>query len=51
VGLLVVLILLSLLPILDVWWVVIVVPAIGVLTFFAAWWLTTAYAEPGRPSR
>jgi hypothetical protein len=47
VGLLVVLILLALLPVLDRWWVVIVVPLVAVLTHLASWWLTTTYVEPG----
>ncbi len=51
VGLLVVLILLALLPVLDESWVVIAVPAIAMLTFLAAWWLTTTYAEPGDGQR
>lgn len=51
VGLLVVLILLALLPVLDERWVVIVIPAIAMLTFLASWWLTTTYAEPGERQR
>jgi hypothetical protein len=47
VGLLVVLILLALLPVLDHWWVVIVVPGLAMVTFVASWWLTTTYSEPG----
>lgn len=47
VGLLVVLILLALLPVLDDWWVVIAVPALAMVTYVAAWWLTTTYSEPG----
>lgn len=47
VGLLVVLVLLALLGVLDEWWVVIVVPGLAILTHLAAWWLTTAYADPG----
>jgi anti-sigma factor RsiW len=50
-GLLVVLILLALIPALDQWWVVIVVPVLAALTYLAAWWLTTTYAEPGERSR
>jgi hypothetical protein len=30
---------------------VIAVPAIAMLTFVAAWWLTTTYAEPGERLR
>ena len=41
------LILLALLPALDKWWVVIVVPAISALSFYASWWLTTTYSQPG----
>jgi hypothetical protein len=47
VGLLVVLVLLALLPVLDEWWVVIVVPVVSALTFSASWWLTTTYSQPG----
>jgi hypothetical protein len=46
VGFAVVLILLALLPVLDEWWVVIVVPALTLLTYLAAWWLTSTYGEP-----
>jgi hypothetical protein len=48
VALLVVLVLLALLPVLDEWWVVVVVPAVSVATFTGASWLTTTYAEPER---
>lgn len=51
VGLLVVLILLVLLPTLDEWWVVIVVPTLAMLTYLASWWLTTTYVEPGERAR
>ena len=51
VGLLVVLVLLALLPVLDEWWVVIVVPALAAVTFVGAWWLTTTYVEPGERAR
>jgi len=51
VGLLVVLILLALLPVLDEWWVVVVVPVLAMGTYLAAWWLTTTYVEPGERSR
>jgi hypothetical protein len=47
VGLLVVLILLALLPVLDEWWVVIVVPVVSALSFYASWWMTTTYSQPG----
>lgn len=47
VGLLDVLILLAFLPILDESWVVIAVPVLAMVTFLAAWWLTTTYVEPG----
>jgi hypothetical protein len=47
VGLLVVVLLLALLPVLDEWWVVFVVPAVSMLTFVGSWWLTTTYADPG----
>jgi hypothetical protein len=51
VALLVVLILLALLPVLDSWWVVIVVPVLGMVTYAASWWLTTSYADPGERPR
>jgi hypothetical protein len=51
VGLLVVLILLALLPVLDEWWMVIVVPVLAMLTYVASWWLTTAYADPAQRPR
>jgi hypothetical protein len=51
VGLLVVLILLALLPMLDEWWVAIAVPALSAVTFAAAWWLTTTYADPEQRPR
>jgi hypothetical protein len=47
VGLLGVLVLLALLPVIDRWWMVIAVPVLAMLTFVAAWWLTTTYVEPG----
>jgi hypothetical protein len=47
VGLLVVLVLLTLLPVVDRWWMVVAVPALAMLTHLAAWWLTTTYVEPG----
>ena len=28
---------------------VIAVPVLAMVTFFAAWWLTTTYVEPGTP--
>jgi hypothetical protein len=31
--------------------VVIVVPLLAMLTFSAAWWLTTTYVEPGERAR
>jgi hypothetical protein len=51
VGLLVVIVLLALLPVLDEGWVVVAVPAVAMLTFVAARWLTTTYAEPGERAR
>jgi hypothetical protein len=51
VGLLVVIILLALLPVIFHWWMVIAVPLAGMLTYAAAWWLTTTYAEPGERAR
>jgi anti-sigma factor RsiW len=48
-GLLVVLLLLALVPVLDAWWMVIVVPALAMATYVASWWLTTTYTPPGRP--
>jgi len=51
VGLLGVLILLALLPVVDRWWVVVVVPVLAMLTYLAAWWLTTTYVEPGERTR
>jgi hypothetical protein len=47
VGLLVVLILLALLPVLDEGWALVAVPALAMVTFLVAWWLTTTYVEPG----
>jgi hypothetical protein len=47
VGLLGVLVLLALLPVVDQWGLVIAVPVLAMLTFVAAWWLTTTYVEPG----
>ncbi len=49
VGLLVVLILLALLPVLDEWWAVIVVPVVSAMSFYASWSLTTTYSQPGDP--
>jgi hypothetical protein len=46
VGIAVVVILLALASVLDQSWVVIVVPTLTMLTYLAAWWLTTAYAAP-----
>jgi len=51
VGLLAVLVLLALLPVLEHWWVLIVVPGVAMLTYLAAWWLTTTYVEPGERAR
>ncbi|HEY3529738.1 MAG TPA: hypothetical protein VGK78_11350 [Nocardioides sp.] len=51
VGLLVILVLLALLPVLDDWWAVIAVPVLAMITFVAAWWLTTTYVEPGERAR
>lgn len=51
VGLLVVVILLALLPVIFRWWMVLVIPAVGMLTYAASWWLTTTYVEPGERAR
>jgi hypothetical protein len=51
VGLLVVLILVALVPVLDEWWVVIVVPALAMVTYVSSWWLTTTYVTPGDRTR
>jgi hypothetical protein len=51
IGLLVVLLLLALVPMLDEWWAVVVVPALAMLTYLASWWLTTTYVEPGERAR
>jgi hypothetical protein len=51
VGLLVVLILLALLPVVDRWWMVIVIPVLAMATYVASWWLTTTYVEPGERAR
>jgi hypothetical protein len=36
-------------PVLDAWWMVIVVPVLAMATYVASWWLTTTYTPPGRP--
>jgi hypothetical protein len=51
VGLLGVLVLLALLPVVDRWWTVVAVPVLGMLTYLAAWRLTTTYVEPGECPR
>ncbi len=51
VGLLVVVILLALLPVISDPWMVVVVPAVAMLTYAAAWWLTSTYVEPGERVR
>jgi hypothetical protein len=50
-ALLVVLVLLTLLSVLDEWWVVIAVPLLSMVTYVAAWWLTTTYADQGERAR
>ena len=50
-ALLVVLVLLTLLSVLDEWWVVIAVPVLSTVTYVAAWWLTTTYAAQGERDR
>ena len=47
VGLLAVLTLLFLMDALFMWWIVIVVPALAVVTFALAHWVTVAFIEPG----
>jgi hypothetical protein len=47
IGLLGVLVLLALLPVIESGWMLVVVPALAMLTHLAAWWLTTTYVEPG----
>jgi hypothetical protein len=51
VGLLGVLVLTALLPVVDRWWMAVAVPTLAMLTYVAAWWLTTTYVEPGDRSR
>lgn len=51
VGLLGVLVLLALLPVIDSGRMIVVVPALAMLTYVAAWWLTTTYVEPGERPR
>ena len=48
VAVLAVLILAALLPVLDHWWVVIVVPALSMLCYAGSWWLTTTYTDRPR---
>ncbi len=51
VGLLVVVILLALLPVIFHWWMVLVIPAVAMLTYAVSWWLTSTYVEPGERAR
>ncbi len=46
VGLLAVLTLLFLMDVLFTWWIIIVVPALAILTFALAHWVTVAFIEP-----
>ena len=50
-SLLGVLFLLALLPVVDRWWLAVAVPVLAMLTYLAAWWLTTTYVEPGERAR
>ena len=45
VGLVAVLAMLFLLPSIDEWWMVIVIPALGALTFLLAWWVTRTFID------
>jgi len=51
VGLLGVLVLVALLPAVERWWMVVAVPVLTMVTYLAAWWLTTTYVEPGERPR
>jgi hypothetical protein len=45
VGLVAVLAMLFLLPSIDEWWMVIVIPVLGALTFLLAWWVTRTFID------
>ena len=45
VGLVAVVAMLFLLPSIDEWWMVIVIPALGALTYLLAWWVTYTFID------
>ena len=45
VGLVAVVAMLFLLPTIDEWWMVIVIPALGALTYLLAWWVTHTFID------
>jgi hypothetical protein len=50
-GLLCVLVLLALLPYDERWWMVLLIPGLGMATFLASWWLITTNVQPGPRAR
>ncbi len=46
VGLLAVVALIVLIEVIDSWWMVIVIPVVGALTYLLSYWVTTTFIEP-----